>query len=172
MLCETDDEYEDSFIDKTNMVKHRRISSTIDLSSFSYSDSGLARILADFDDDDDDDDDDDVADADDTAIHHQIASSAYALCADSLFTDPELEEDISMAALEELSFVQVRPFVDTNLPSISPTPSFDTNMGDDLVAALEQMNLVDPVIGEGTDFLFSPLHSSFLSRHPSFLEDS
>jgi hypothetical protein len=146
------------------MVRHRRVSSTIDLSSFSYSDSGLARILADFDDDDDDDDN--------TAIHHEIASSAYDLCAASLFIDPELEEDVSMAALEELSFVQVRPFVDINLPSISPTPSFDTNMEDDLVAALEQMNLVDPVIGEGTDFLFSPLHSSFLSRHPSFLEDS
>ena len=159
MLCGTDDECEDSFISKTNMVKHRRVSSTIDLSSFSYSNSGLARILADFDDDD-------------TAIHHEIASSAYDLCSDSLFIDPELEEDVSMAALEELSFVQVRPFVDTNLPSISPTPSFDTNMEDDLVAALEQMNLVDPVIGEGTDFLFSPLHSSFLSRHPSFLEDS
>lgn len=130
------------------MVKLRRVSSIADLSFFSQSDSGLARILADF------------------------ASSAYTLFADSVFVDLELEEDISMAALEELSFVEVSPFVHTNLPSPSVTPSFNTNMENDLVAAFEQMDFVDLIIGEGPDFLFSPLHSSFLSHHPSFLEDS
>jgi hypothetical protein len=166
LLCETDDESEITFIDTANMVKLRRVSSIVDLFSFSQSDSGLARILADFSDDDLDFDDDD------TVIHHQIASSAYTLFADSVFVDLELEEDISMAALEELSFVEVSPFVHTNLPSPSVTPSFNTNMEDDLVAAFEQMDLVDPIIGEGPDFLFSPLHSSFLSHHPSFLEGS
>jgi hypothetical protein len=149
------------------MVKHRRVSSAIDPSFFSQSDSGLARIPADFSDDNLDDDDDA------TAIHHEISPSAYNLFADSVFTDLELEDDdVSMAALEELSFVKVSDLVSTHPPSISLTPSFNTNMEDDLVAALEQMDLVDPNIGEGSDFLFSPLHSPFLSRHPSFLEDS
>jgi hypothetical protein len=165
LLCETDDESEITFIDTTNIVKLRRVSSIADPSFFAQSDSGLARILADFSDDDLDFDDD-------TVIHHQIASSAYTLFADSVFVNLELEEDISMAALEELSFVEVSPFIHTTLPSPSITHSFDTDMEDDLVAAFEQMDLVDPIIGEGPDFLFSPLHSSFLSHHPSFLEDS
>jgi hypothetical protein len=164
LLCETDDESEITFIDTANMVKLRRVSSIADLSFFSQSDSGLACILADFSDDD--------LDFDDTVTHHQIASSAYTLFADSVFVDLELEEDLSMAALEELSFVEISPFVHTNLPSPSITPSFDTDMDDNLVAAFEQMDLVDPIIGEGPDFLFSPLHSSFLSHHSSFLEDS
>ncbi|KAH0276246.1 hypothetical protein KCU91_g3982, partial [Aureobasidium melanogenum] len=163
--------------------------SDLDLSFYSPSESGLARILDDFSDDafnnDVTGDDDRVFFNDDTVIHHRIASSAYPHFAD--FDASELEEeDVSMAALEELSFVEVSPFVDTNLPVV-PSPSHSltpnlpvvplshslaTNIEDDLVSALGQMNLVDPVIGEGSDFLFSPIHSSFLSRHPSFLEDS
>lgn len=160
--------------------------SDFDLSFYSPSEPGLARILDDFSDDafnnDVTDDDDRVFFNDDTVIHHRIASSAYPHFAD--FDASELEEeDVSMAALEELSFVEVSPFVDTNLPVV-PSPSHSnlpvvplshslaTNIEDDLVSALGQMNLVDPVIGEGSDFLFSPVHSSFLSRHPSFLEDS
>jgi hypothetical protein len=114
------------------MVKHRRVSSNTDPSFFSYSDSALARILADFSDDNLDDDDDDA-----TAIHHEIAPSAYTLFADSVFNDLELEDDdVSMAALEELSFVKVSDLIPTHLPSTSLTPSFNTNMEDDLVAAL------------------------------------
>lgn len=165
------------------MVVRSFDSDSIDPSFYSPSDSGLARILDEFSDDvfnnDATDDDDRVFFNDDTVIHHRIASSAYSDFAD--FDVTELEEgDVSMAALEELSFVEVSSFVSANLPVashshlpvISHSHSLATNIEDDLVAALGQMNLVDPVVGEGSDFLFSPLHSSFLSRHPSFLEDS
>lgn len=171
------------------VVRSFNSDSELDPSFYSPSESGLARILDDFSDDafnnDVTDNDDGVFFNDDTVIHHRIASSAYPHFAD--FDASELEEeDVSMAALEELSFVEVSPFVDTNLPVV-PSPSHSltpnlpvvplsqslaTNIEDDLVSALGQMNLVDPVIGEGSDFLFSPIHSSFLSRHPSFLEDS
>lgn len=157
------------------MVVRSFDSDSVDPSFFSPSDSGLARILDEFCDDvfnnDATDDEDGVFLNDDTVIHHRIASSAYPDFAD--FDVTELEEaDVLMAALEELSFVEVSPFISTSLPVLSHSHSLTTNIEDDLVTALGQMNLVDPVIGEGSDFLFSPVHSSFLSRHPSFLEGS
>ncbi|KAG9835612.1 hypothetical protein KCU98_g11055, partial [Aureobasidium melanogenum] len=175
LLCQTDDESEITIFDKTNMVKRSFDSGSLDPSFFSPSDSGLARILDEFSDDvfnNDATDDDRVFFNDDTVIHHRIASSAYPDFADFDVSELEEEEDASMAALEELSFVEVSPFISTNLPVVSPSHSLVTNIEDGLVTALGQMNLVDPVIGEGSDFLFSPVHSSFLSRHPSFLEDN
>ncbi|THY28716.1 hypothetical protein D6D00_04019 [Aureobasidium pullulans] len=53
--------------------------------------------------------------------------------------------------------------------------SFVEQVEDDLVVALEELNLDEVrLMGLGSDSLFSSLHSSFLSRHPSFLflEDS
>ncbi|CAD0082059.1 unnamed protein product [Aureobasidium vineae] len=132
LLCETDDESETTIFDKANMVVRSRDSSSIDpsLSSFTHSNTALAQILADFSDDvfnnnDATDADDGVFFNDDTVIHHSLAPSAYAHFVDPTDTDLELEEDVSMAALEELSYVE-----------------------DDLVAALEQMDLADPVIGK------------------------
>ncbi|CAD0106404.1 unnamed protein product, partial [Aureobasidium uvarum] len=177
LLCESDDESDITIFDKADMVVRSRDSSSIDpsLSSFTYSNTALAQILADFSDgvfnNEATDDDYSVFLNDDTVIHHSLASSAYAHFVDPTNTDLELEEDVSMAALEELSYVEVSPIVHANLTFTSPPHSF-ANHEDDLVAALEQMDLADPVIGEGSHFVFSPLHSSFLSRHPSFLEDS
>ncbi|THX61461.1 hypothetical protein D6C90_05251 [Aureobasidium pullulans] len=88
-------------------------------------------------------------------------------------------EDERIADAESLSFVEVSPsmlgdFADYPYSSV-PSPPLSQQVEDDLVVALEELNLDEVrLMGLGSDSLFSPLHSSFLSRHPSFLflEDS
>ncbi|THX33944.1 hypothetical protein D6D12_01120 [Aureobasidium pullulans] len=88
-------------------------------------------------------------------------------------------EDERIADAESLSFVEVSPsmlgdFADYPYSSI-PSPPLSQQVEDDLVVAFEELNLDEVrLMGLGSDSLFSPLHSSFLSRHPSFLflEDS
>ncbi|THV91549.1 hypothetical protein D6D20_00024 [Aureobasidium pullulans] len=88
-------------------------------------------------------------------------------------------EDERIADAESLSFVEVSPsmlgdFADYPYSSV-PSPPLSQQVEDDLVVALEELNLDEVrLMGLGSDSLFSSLHSSFLSRHPSFLflEDS